>query len=1515
MKKMKRLFCFLLAFTLTFGCMSTGVFAETGTRPADGVTEGQPFAPGTGGSSNFRIPCLVSLDNGTLVAACDARWNHSSDACGLDTIVSRSKDNGATWRYTFANYLGDNGNAFNYNSTAFIDPAIATDGETVYMIADLYPAGIAINTTPNTHRPLVGSTGFDENDNLILAAATDEINGLSPSADRISQSFNYHLEKNPDEYGESYYLLKDAQGNTVEGYVIDAFFNIRGEGVDTNIFCGDSPYYPWPADYLYMTKSSNGGRSWSEPKLLNLKKAEEQTLLVGPGRGIYTSSGRILFTCYEFTNTDKNSACIYSDDGGETWQRGESVSGWSSEAVVTEADGKIYMFTRHGNCYYVSQDNGTTWSSPVSVPKAYNSNCQLTAITYSEKIDGKTAILLAAPSSTSARQNGKIFVGLVQEDGTISWDYEYEINKGGATYAYSCLTELVNGELGLLYESAGSAITYKTIAIEDVAKGAAIGDLWLEKEGNPVTQCDLTPDGSAELTLMGIEEGVEIQAESSNPDAVTVSVSGNTVTITGRTVTGLAEADITITAGGKTTSLKVYVTASLQYEIVDLHMGETKTYRDKTGDYSSADLSGVDTDVARVTVTGDSVARQQAQLATADATFDGDTIEVDSCLYTFEEINADEHTYKISGKAGETTVYVNLSGGKKPNSTTEKTVKILAGATAGTFKLQDLTGGSNGGAAHLHFYSDNLSRLYYDRCGTSCGVKDEFEFYTPSDNAPADSPVQGYAKVSSLSDITNGGRYLIVRKANDNNYYIMHPANNAEVYNYVAKVVEPSQETGAETGNGSTEITIEAVGEGNTSATIGNVTYYIRVANVVKNIQLELEETYSVPGTIQKSGDSNIVTSEEVAEMPPYTATEEITAGKYLIGRGAYIVTDSENTSSTPQGLVLKLADYEEGSHADSLWTVAQAEGGYTLQGTQGKYMTFSGQNILMSDTPQTLTFANCAGEAGKTITGNGTNWLNQWGGDSSTLAAGWTQANNGWVFYVPAAGIKLTGTTVGTTTMTIGNVNYNITVVEKTTPADYTKVNEAIAEAEALNRGNYVSFDAVDDAIEAVVTGLRNTEQDRVDAMAKAITDAIGALELKSANYRAVDAAIMAAEALDRDAYKDLSAVDAAVEAVVRGKDITEQSAVDAMAQAITDAIAALEPWSGANYAGVEAAIARANGLNPDNYVSFDAVTDAINEAEKEENQNLLENEQERVDAMADAINAAIDALVLKDADYTEVNEAIEKANGLDEELYKDFSAVEEAIAKVVEGKNITEQSEVDAMAQAIKNAIAALEYKDADYSKVDAAIEKSRNLNVNLYKDFSGVEAAIAAVSKDKNITEQSEVDAMAKAIEDAIIALEYKDADYNRVDAAIETANKLIKANYKDFSKVEAAIAAVVRGKDITEQSGVDAMAKAITDAIAALEPKESETPGSSGGTSSGSQSSTGTSDKPTEVIPATGSQSSQTASQTNSQNTASNAGTAQTGDNAQTGLYVALLLIAAAAVGGVIFYKKKDKKDNK
>ena len=193
----------------------------------------------------------------------------------------------------------------------------------------------------------------------------------------------------------------------------------------------------------------------------------------------------------------------------------------------------------------------------------------------------------------------------------------------------------------------------------------------------------------------------------------------------------------------------------------------------------------------------------------------------------------------------------------------------------------------------------------------------------------------------------------------------------------------------------------------------------------------------------------------------------------------------------------------------------------------------------------------------------------------------------------------------------------------------------------------------------------------------------------------------------------------------------------------------------------------------------------------------------------------------------------------------------------------NITITADTETHTQTI-----AMTYLPADYSKVDAAIAKANALNKDDYKDFSGVEAAVNAVVRDKNITEQAEVDAMAKAIEDAIAALQYKDADYTKADEAIAKANALNKNDYKDFSGVEAAVKAVVRGKNITEQSEVDKMAKAIEDAIAALEKKPASTK-------------PGTSDK-----------------------------SPQTGDTSNLALWIALLFASGgAAIGTTVVSRKK------
>ena len=238
--------------------------------------------------------------------------------------------------------------------------------------------------------------------------------------------------------------------------------------------------------------------------------------------------------------------------------------------------------------------------------------------------------------------------------------------------------------------------------------------------------------------------------------------------------------------------------------------------------------------------------------------------------------------------------------------------------------------------------------------------------------------------------------------------------------------------------------------------------------------------------------------------------------------------------------------------------------------------------------------------------------------------------------------------------------------------------------------------------------------------------------------------------------------------------------------------------------------------------------------------------------------------ALSIEPADYSKVDAAIAKADKLNRDEYKDFSAVEAAVRAVVRGKTFKEQDDVDAMAKAIEDAIAALQYKGADYRAVDAAIAKASALNRDEYKDFSAVDAAVRAVVRNKPLTEQVEVDAMAKAIEDAMAALQYKGADYSAVDAAIAKADKLNRDEYKDFSAVEAAVRAVVRGKPLSEQAAVDAMAKAIEDAIAALEKKPVEM---------------------TVQLP-------------------------QTGDDSNLALWTALLLVSGAAIGAMMAGKKRN-----
>ncbi len=173
--------------------------------------------------------------------------------------------------------------------------------------------------------------------------------------------------------------------------------------------------------------------------------------------------------------------------------------------------------------------------------------------------------------------------------------------------------------------------------------------------------------------------------------------------------------------------------------------------------------------------------------------------------------------------------------------------------------------------------------------------------------------------------------------------------------------------------------------------------------------------------------------------------------------------------------------------------------------------------------------------------------------------------------------------------------------------------------------------------------------------------------------------------------------------------------------------------------------------------------------------------------------------------------------SNYPDAQSYKNLGTRAENSAYYMGAKS---SNEATAIFDSVIAKLLSMTYAGADYTDVDAAIKRANSLNKDNYKDFSKVEDAINAVNRDKDITEQEVVNGYAKAINEAIDHLEYKDADYTKVTEAIEKANNLNKDNYKDFTEVEKAINAVVTGKNITQQDEVDAMAKAINDAIGAL-----------------------------------------------------------------------------------------------
>lgn len=464
----------------------------------------------------FRIPTLLTLNDGTVVATADARYGGTHDAkSNIDIAFSKSSDNGKTWSEPilplyFDDYAAqqvewprdDVGkNVQIQGSASFIDSVTVQDRESgrLFLFADAMPAGIGFSNTS------VGSGFKTINDKKYIKLHWHE---------EGNDSYNYTIRENgviydertnsPTEYsvdGE-YNILKNGE------YLTQKQYQVHFEGtklveqqtdkdVKQNIFYKDSYFKVLPTNFIVMKYSDDAGVTWSDMKILGeFKNDNERMPLYGPGvgtqieNGVY--AGRIIISMYNSTSAEFG--FLFSDDHGETWEYVTTELGGSgtfAEAQIVELpDGTLqtYMRTSVGKIGVITSiDGGVTWSPQTFVPGINTTSygTQLSVIRYSGLIDGKPAILLSAPSATDGRRGGKIWIGLITDTGvegygrySVDWKYCYQVDRDKYGFAYSCMTELPNGRIGILYEKYDSwsrnelhlknILKYESYSIDDL---------------------------------------------------------------------------------------------------------------------------------------------------------------------------------------------------------------------------------------------------------------------------------------------------------------------------------------------------------------------------------------------------------------------------------------------------------------------------------------------------------------------------------------------------------------------------------------------------------------------------------------------------------------------------------------------------------------------------------------------------------------------------------------------------------------------------------------------------------------------------------------------------------------------------------------------------------------------------------------------------------------------------------------------------------------------------------------
>lgn len=223
---------------------------------------------------------------------------------------------------------------------------------------------------------------------------------------------------------------------------------------------------------VWITSSSDFGKTWAPPRDITaeVKKADWAWYATGPGIGIQIQrgehKGRLVVPCdYVLKGGGSgggNSHVIYSDDHGRTWKiGGQPPEHRFNESQVVELEGGDLMLNmrnartkksaeeHHGRGVAISRDGGETFGPAREDSTLIEPICQGSILRYAWATGPMPGIILFAnPASTKNRAG--MTVRMSRDDGA-TWPVERVVWEGPS--AYSCMTRLPDGDIGLLYEA------------------------------------------------------------------------------------------------------------------------------------------------------------------------------------------------------------------------------------------------------------------------------------------------------------------------------------------------------------------------------------------------------------------------------------------------------------------------------------------------------------------------------------------------------------------------------------------------------------------------------------------------------------------------------------------------------------------------------------------------------------------------------------------------------------------------------------------------------------------------------------------------------------------------------------------------------------------------------------------------------------------------------------------------------------------------------------------------------